>query len=42
VEGIAYLRGAVPHMEDLDAVEAVAGEVPGVREVVDELEVQAA
>jgi osmotically-inducible protein OsmY len=33
------LRGSVPSLEDADAVEEVASRVPGVREVVEELEV---
>ncbi len=38
-QGIARLRGRVPGMEDADNAEAVAGRVPGLREVLDELEV---
>ena len=38
-EGVAYLRGRVPHFEDISNIEAVAGDVPGVREVVDQLDV---
>jgi osmotically-inducible protein OsmY len=36
--GIVHLRGWVPGPEDVDNAEAVAERVPGVREVVDELE----
>jgi osmotically-inducible protein OsmY len=36
--GIVHLRGWVPGAEDVDNAEAVAERVPGVREVVDELE----
>lgn len=35
--GVARLRGAVPSAQDADSAEAVAGRVPGVREVVDEM-----
>jgi BON domain len=38
VQGRVVLRGAVPSLEDADAVEEVVSRVPGVREVVDELE----
>ena len=38
-EGVAYLHGRVDDLEDVDAAEEVAGRVPGVREVVEELEV---
>ena len=38
-QGIAHLRGTVPGMEDVENAESVAGRVPGVREVVEELEV---
>jgi osmotically-inducible protein OsmY len=37
--GVVHLRGWVPDMDDVDNAEAVAERVPGVREVVDELEV---
>lgn len=37
--GVAYLRGTVPGLEDVDNVEEVAARVPGVREVVDELKI---
>ena len=40
-EGIVHLRGWVPGLEDVDNAEAVAERVPGVREVVDELELPA-
>ncbi len=36
--GVAHLRGWVPDVEDADNAEAVALRVPGVRDVVDELE----
>lgn len=39
--GVAHLRGIVPGMEDADNAEEVASRVPGIREVVEELEVQA-
>ena len=39
--GIVHLRGWVPGAEDVDNAEAVAERVPGVREVVDELELPA-
>ena len=38
-EGVAYLRGRVPLLEDADNAEAVAARVPGIVEVVEELEV---
>ena len=37
--GVAHLRGAVTGLEDAENAEEVASRVPGVREVVDELEV---
>ena len=37
--GVAHLRGRVPGLEDADNAEAVAARVPGVREVVEELDV---
>ncbi|MBF6592164.1 MAG: BON domain-containing protein, partial [Ktedonobacterales bacterium] len=37
--GVARLRGTVPDLEDAEHVEAVANRVPGVREVVEELDV---
>ncbi len=40
--GIVHLRGWVPGLEDVDNAEGVAERVPGVREVVDELEVPTA
>jgi hypothetical protein len=33
--GVAYLDGAVPGLEDAENVEAIAAEVPGVRDVVE-------
>jgi osmotically-inducible protein OsmY len=39
-EGAAHLRGQVPDMEDAANAEEVASRVPGVREVIEELEVQ--
>jgi len=36
--GVAHLRGWVPGFEDIDNAEGVAERVPGVAEVVDELE----
>ncbi len=38
-EGVAYLHGRVAGLEDADAAEEVAGRVPGILEVVEELEV---
>src|SRR5437764_14922424 len=40
-QGIAHLRGRVPGLEDADNAEAVAARVPGLRDVVEELEVAA-
>jgi hypothetical protein len=40
-QGIAHLRGRVPGLEDADNAEAVAARVPGLREVMEELEVAA-
>ena len=37
--GVAHLRGQVTDMDDADNAEAVAAAVPGIREVVDELDV---
>lgn len=37
--GVAHLRGRVPDLEDADNAEDVASRVPGIREVVEELEV---
>ena len=37
--GVAHLRGRVADLDDADNVEAVAARVPGVRDVVEELEV---
>ncbi|HEX5504560.1 MAG TPA: BON domain-containing protein [Thermomicrobiales bacterium] len=37
--GVVRLRGRVPSLEDAEAIEAVAARVPGVREVVEELDV---
>jgi osmotically-inducible protein OsmY len=37
--GVAHLRGRVADMDDADNAEAVAARVPGVREVVEELDV---
>jgi osmotically-inducible protein OsmY len=37
--GVAHLRGQVADLDDADNAEAVAARVPGVREVVEELEV---
>jgi osmotically-inducible protein OsmY len=37
--GVAHLRGRVPDLDDADNAEAVAARVPGVREVVEELDV---
>jgi hypothetical protein len=40
-DGVVLLRVTVPDMEDVDNAEEVASRVPGVREVVDELRVEA-
>ncbi len=40
-EGVAHLRGTVEDMEDAENAEEVASRVPGVREVVEELRVEA-
>jgi osmotically-inducible protein OsmY len=37
--GIVHLRGRVPTLDDAESAEEVAGRIPGVREVVEELEV---
>ena len=37
--GVAHLRGLVPDLDDADNAEAVASRVPGIREVVEELDV---
>lgn len=37
--GVAHLRGRVPDLEDAENAEAVASRVPGVRDVVEELDV---
>jgi osmotically-inducible protein OsmY len=37
--GVVHLRGAVPDLDDADNAEAVASRVPGIREVVEELDV---
>lgn len=37
LDGVVYLRGVVPSLEDVDAAESVAAEVPGVEEVHEEL-----
>jgi osmotically-inducible protein OsmY len=37
--GVAHLRGRVSDLDDADNAESVAGRVPGIREVVEELEV---
>lgn len=38
-EGVAYLSGQVSDIDDVENAEEVAGRIPGVREVVEELEV---
>ena len=38
-QGVAHLRGRVTDLEDAENAEAVASRVPGIREVVEELEV---
>ncbi|HEU0166890.1 MAG TPA: BON domain-containing protein, partial [Chloroflexota bacterium] len=37
-DGVAHLRGHVADMDDVTSVEEVGGRVPGVAEVVEELE----
>jgi osmotically-inducible protein OsmY len=37
--GVVHLRGRVPTLDDAESAEEVAGRVPGIREVVEELEV---
>ena len=39
--GVVRLRGHVPTLDDAEAAEEVAGRVPGVREVIEELEIDA-
>lgn len=39
--GRAYLRGEVPSLDDAESAEEVAGRVPGIREVIEELSVAA-
>ncbi len=38
--GVVHLRGTVPDLEDADNAESVASTVPGVRDVIDETDVQ--
>jgi osmotically-inducible protein OsmY len=38
-DGVAHLRGSVPSLDDAESAEEVAGRVPGVREVIEELDV---
>lgn len=38
-QGIAYLQGIVPDLEDAENAEEVAGRIPGVIEVVDDLDI---
>lgn len=38
-QGVAFLRGTVPDLEDAENAEEVAGRVPGISEVVEELRV---
>jgi osmotically-inducible protein OsmY len=40
-EGVAYLSGRVGDIDDAENAEEVAGRIPGVREVVEQLEVRA-
>ena len=37
--GVAHLRGQVTDLDDADNAEAIAASVPGISEVVEELEV---
>jgi len=39
-QGVAHLRGTVPSLQDAEAAEAVASQVPGVRAVSEELDIQ--
>jgi len=39
-DGVVFLRGIVPSLDDADLAESVAARVPGVEEVQDELEIQ--
>lgn len=39
-EGVVHLRGTVPSLEDAEAAEAIASQVPGVRAVSEELDIQ--
>lgn len=38
-EGVAYLHGTVPGLEDAQNAEDVASRIPGIREVVEELDI---
>src|SRR5258707_687831 len=38
-QGVVHLRGQVPDLDDADNAEAVAARVPGIRDVVEELDV---
>jgi hypothetical protein len=40
VEGVAYLHGQVADLDDVENAEDVAGRIPGVREVVEKLEIR--
>ncbi len=40
IDGVVYLRGVVPSLDDVDAAESVAAEVPGVEEVQEELTIE--
>ena len=39
VDGVVYLRGVVTSLEDIEQAEEVAGRVPGVEDVEEELEI---
>ncbi len=39
-EGVVYLRGVVPSLDDVDLAESVAAGVPGVEEVREELQIE--
>lgn len=39
-DGVVYLRGLVPGLEDVSSAEEVAGRLAGVCEVVEELEIE--
>jgi osmotically-inducible protein OsmY len=40
LDGVVFLRGVVPSLDDVDAAESIAAEVPGVEEVREELAIE--